>query len=541
MSSVKSLNLILRRAHSVVHSLSPGTTLLYSRIHCAETGHEHLHLNLNRDCDIMPSRMAKRRSRWQPEINLRELPALETCIEVPGLSLIGCLESCAGQEKLMSAMLVGVYPKVSSSKEKGWRRAHNRLPSFSNYCPASNMGKTRPPERSKLDRRKKKLIAEKKRKEKQSVSPQELLTQAADLLQQSDAASALQLATAALTHLKALIKTGADLASCLPALNLLGEINVELGDIEAAREYFGQAAQIDNDGDIPEELGGGPEKFFWLAQLSEEGGLDSVRWFERGASVLRTEIATLAASGDAEEALREKKTKLANALCGIAEIYMTDLSWDDDQAEETCNAVMEEALSVAPDSPETLQTLASVRISQLRKDDAQKYLAQSMSIWKDFLPEDPRIPDYPTRISLARLLMEAEMEDEAIEVIERLIQEDDTSIEAWYLGGWCLNLLADKQRAQINGKANGEAPEVLELLKRSRKWLSICLTTYQALDYEDERLRDHAQELIASLNEILGEPEETDSEDDAEDWEEDDDNDNDNEADDDDDEEMDGG
>jgi tetratricopeptide (TPR) repeat protein len=204
---------------------------------------------------------------------------------------------------------------------------------------------------------------------------------------------------------------------------------------------------------------------------------------------------------------------------------MTDLSWDDEEAEEQCNKVMEEAMSVAPNSPETLQTVASVRISQLKHDEARQYLSKSLDLWRDLPPEDLQVPDFPTRISLARLLMEAEMEDEAIYVLQRLIQEDDTSVEAWYLGGWCLHLLAGKQKAKRNGHANGDSTELLDLMKRSRRWLQHCLDLCQRLEYEDDRLREHATELVGTLNEVLGEPDETEAESAAEEseWDEDED------------------
>jgi hypothetical protein len=66
----------------------------------------------------------------------------------------------------------------------------------------------------------------------------------------------------------------------------------------------------------------------WLAQLSEEGGADSVRWFEKGIAVLRRDIQSLEQCGSVDDAAiaKEQKQKLANALCGVVEIYMTDLS-----------------------------------------------------------------------------------------------------------------------------------------------------------------------------------------------------------------------
>jgi tetratricopeptide (TPR) repeat protein len=371
------------------------------------------------------------------------------------------------------------------------------------------MGKTRPPERNK-------------RKNstpngKPSKSPTQLLTEATAFLEISELQEALRLALKALKQLR----QTANATERLPALILLGEINVELGDAESARTYFLEAAQIDKNGEIPEARGGGPEKFFWLAQLSEEGGLDSVNWYKKGANVLRKDIASaVAQAGDDEDfdpSVHEQRVKLANALCGIAEVYMTDLSFDDAEAEQQCNEAIEEALSVAPDQPTTLQTAASVRISQLRKDDARQLLRTSLDLWKDLDPEDPDVPDYATRISLARLLMEAEMEDEGIDVLERLVREDDQSVEAWYLGGWCLNLLAQKEKQQMM-EENG-VDEEEELLRRSRTWLLKGLALYQALQYEDERLRDHAVELVQGLNEVLGEPDEADEEEDGDAWE----------------------
>lgn len=381
------------------------------------------------------------------------------------------------------------------------------------------MGKTRPPEKSKL------ANGSKRKKQMNSVPPEQLLAQATVHLQTSEPEEALKYALKALKTLR----TKSEPSRQLPALNLLGEINVELGEIEAARQYFTQAVEIDEDGELPDTQGGGAEKFMWLAQLSEEGGLDSVRWFEKGAEVLRKQIQAILEQDDDEDEeiellLQDKRMKLANALCSIAEVYMTDLSWDDEEAEKQCNKVIEEALSIAPDSPETLQTAASVRISQHKREEAREHLSKSLELWKDLDPEDPEVPDFPVRISLSRLLMEAEMEDEAIEVLERLIAEDDHSVEAWYQGGWCLQLIAEKQQSKANGDSSADedaVDTVKELMKRSRSWLLQSLKLYRLVDYEDERLQEHALELVKSLNEVLGEPDEAEEEAAAEedDWE----------------------
>lgn len=363
-------------------------------------------------------------------------------------------------------------------------------------------------------------------------SPEELYALAIASLETSQPEEALQYAQKLLSVVQ---PTDAPTQRSLPALNLLGEINVELGEIDAAREYFTRAVAADPDCTVPEELGGGAEKFLWLAQLCEQGGAESVSWFEKGAAVLKKEIAQLedpSSRRDQEERealLEEKRGKLANALCGVVEVYMTDLSWEED-AEQRCEALVTEALMVAPEKPEILQTLASVRLSQMKIEDAQSALRRSISLWSDLDPEDPDVPDFPLRISLSRLLMEAEMEEEAMEVLERLALEDDQSVEACYLGGWCLHLLSEKRKQQANGAmTDGESTEskqVLAAQKASRSWLLNTLKLYKQQDYEDERLRDHTNELVEELNKVLGPPpaEKPDGEEDdeeEEDWEDD--------------------
>lgn len=158
-------------------------------------------------------------------------------------------------------------------------------------------------------------------KQKMAQEPSLLLDQATILLQTGHIEDALGNAQQAL-------ESSAEGAAQLPALNLLGEINVELGEIDTAREYFLRAVDIDPTGSIPESDGGGAEKFMWLAQLSDQGGVDSVQWFEKGVSTLRQILQSFEGRTSPEDVEKagEKKVKLANALCAVAEIYMTDLS-----------------------------------------------------------------------------------------------------------------------------------------------------------------------------------------------------------------------
>ena len=348
---------------------------------------------------------------------------------------------------------------------------------------------------------------------KPTLTPEQLLLQAAASLQQGDLESAAKPAKKALSQLDASSE------EALPALNLLGEIHLELGDVDAARQYFMRAVVIDPTGDVDEEVGGGPEKFLWLAQLSEDGGRDSVNWFEKGALALRKQIQSLldrkSLDVESQAILEEKRRKLSVALCGVVEVYMTDLSWETD-AEQKCEQLVTEATMVAEGFAEPWQTLANVRISQERIEDARAALKRSIELWTDLEPDDSKVPDFPTRVSLARLLMETGMDGEAIEVLERLVGEDDQSVEVWYLGGWGLYILGEKQK---KGEIKGEDSDSWKVSWiSSRQWLNNSMRLFEMQDYEDDRLGEHAKELLAGLNKELG-PEGTADEEDGEGWE----------------------
>ena len=152
--------------------------------------------------------------------------------------------------------------------------------------------------------------------------PMTLYEQATALLQTGQPDAALELVE------RALKLSAEGSPNMLIGLNLLAEVHVELGNIDTAREYFSRTVQLDPEGTIPDEKGGGPEKFLWLAQLSEEGGKDSVAWFERGVGALRRVIQSLEEGGAQKNAgaLEERKMQMAQALCSVVEIYMTDLS-----------------------------------------------------------------------------------------------------------------------------------------------------------------------------------------------------------------------
>ncbi|MCJ1461685.1 hypothetical protein MMC07_000283 [Pseudocyphellaria aurata] len=378
----------------------------------------------------------------------------------------------------------------------------------------------------------------------------QLLAEATSFLHAGDPESALPLALRALvlsnpnSCANVSSQSVTHTPASLPAISLLAEINIELGDVDAARNYFLQAVALDPDLEISETEGGGVEKALWLAQLCEEGGEESVRWFERGAEVLRRDIAKAEEMGTKGELVQEKKRKLAGALCGIVEVYMTDLSHDP-LAETHCLTRVNMALALLPHSPAPHQTHASVLISQRLFPAARTALRTSLSLWRALPPSHPDVPDFPARISLVRLLLEVGMEKDALRVVDGVVSGDEGCVEGWYLGGWGLWILGDKNRRSEAGvlddhemaetneheseeeesesaRKKGKDRGWIESWRSSLQWLRTCLQLYGQLDYEDERLRDHALELVQGIeNEFAAEgvKVEIDEEREEEEWE----------------------
>ena len=64
-------------------------------------------------------------------------------------------------------------------------------------------------------------------------------------------------------------------------------------------------------------------------------------------------------------------------------IFYQKLPSFDPAAESNCEELLRSAIQVDPENTEALQTLASVRMSQQRPDEAKKILEKAWSSWKD--------------------------------------------------------------------------------------------------------------------------------------------------------------
>ncbi|TGZ82907.1 hypothetical protein EX30DRAFT_339166 [Ascodesmis nigricans] len=287
-----------------------------------------------------------------------------------------------------------------------------------------------------------------------------------------------------------------------------------------------------------------PQYLLWAAQLHPDGGEGAVPVIETAMTLLRETIsggqntATCATPVGGEDAMSadEARALLTSALCSCAEIYMSDLCMSPD-AEQRCERYVGEAVLVSPESCEALQTLASVRISQERMEEATAALRRAREVvGREIAAVEaaeeaeesgvamtggtPTLTPFPIRVGLARLLVEVGVLDDALETLEELLGENDALVDLWYLGGWTWYLMGEKILAQDGAPQNEREEGRKDAWKEAAKWLTACLKLYETLEWEDEGIRDHAVEVLSKVKEVVGEIKDDDEEGDGEEgWE----------------------
>jgi hypothetical protein len=80
-------------------------------------------------------------------------------------------------------------------------------------------------------------------------------------------------------------------------------------------------------------------------------------------------------------------------------------------------------------------------------------------------------PPYSTRLGMAHLLLELSLHSSALEILQRLENEDDEDGGIWYLSGWAWWLLGE-ERADV--ESTGEEESKAECWSESR----LCLENY---------------------------------------------------------------
>ncbi|PCH42393.1 TPR-like protein [Wolfiporia cocos MD-104 SS10] len=309
----------------------------------------------------------------------------------------------------------------------------------------------------------------------------------------------------------------------IQARELLGVIQLETGDLDSAKSTFETLIPPSPSAASPPL----PSAYLYLAQLSDDPQ-QAFSYYEGAYEVLVVQLkgkerAVDSATSTSDET--ELKQTIVRTLISMVELYM-DPSYDLCSvcisflpgADVKCEELLKTALDTDPGNAEALQTLASVRLSQSRPDDAKVCLEQAWTAWKDLDPDDARMPPISARIALVKLFLELALYTPALLVLQGVMASDDQEVEAWYLEGWCFFLMAE-QAQEAGGALDGLAWG--ELARDARDCLETCQMLHVNQEHPDQPLLEHARELIAKL-EALGvqpSPEEDEDEGDADGWE----------------------
>lgn len=209
-------------------------------------------------------------------------------------------------------------------------------------------------------------------------------------------------------------------AGSVDALQLYASVLIEMGQVEPAREVLLKAIAISPNT--------GFEKYLAVAQLSISQ--ESLGFYSEAARILNEEAAQ---TTDAEE-LKQLKRQRSGIFCSAAELYLTDLCFEDN-AESQCEQLVNEAIQADSTNPEAYRIQADLRLGQERKEDAKASIIHCLSLWKDLSFDDLQFPLYDQRIAMAKVALEVDLFEESTTILEGLLEEDDSVIDTWYLLG----------------------------------------------------------------------------------------------------------
>ncbi|OWZ17668.1 hypothetical protein PHMEG_0008359, partial [Phytophthora megakarya] len=253
-------------------------------------------------------------------------------------------------------------------------------------------------------------------------------------------------------------------------LDSIGELSTELDNPERALSAFQQSVQL-----APAQ---NPSKYFYLSQLVT--GEEAEHFMTQGITHLQQELQQHA-DPKTPEALVIKK-QICDAFCSLGELYMTDLC-DHEEAEGRCEKYFQEAMNFDVGLPEPTQALANLRLVQQNKEAADELLEETYRRLHENCDENS-LPSLEFRTATGKMLIEVERYEQACDVLEGVMQEDDENAELWFLVGTCYRAMDD-------------LPNALEFFEKCQKMLNKL----------KKELRDefYLQDQLESVNETIGE------------------------------------
>lgn len=144
--------------------------------------------------------------------------------------------------------------------------------------------------------------------------------------------------------------------------------------------------------------------------------------------------------------IKELTKQLSDIHCSAAELYMTDLCFEDG-AEVACETLLNQARAVDSGNPEVFRVMADLRLTQSRGEEAKEAISHCLDLIGGMEVDSLDYPSYEQRSAVVRVLVELSLFAEATVVLEGLLAEDEKIVETWYLLGIAQKGLDDKEGA----------------------------------------------------------------------------------------------
>jgi len=390
-----------------------------------------------------------------------------------------------------------------------------------------------------------------KPKQPRKLSAEELIQAAEHALTTQDPRHAVALYTAALSK-------AADWQQQVEVLEKRAEVHVSLENQDEALEDYQAALALVPDpsatpaaadaptlskinGQFVDALERKAALCMYIGQLSTAA--DALTSYSAGIEHLRSLLDLL--TEDAQQnARQETKRQFATACCAIAELYLTDLCFEED-AETSCESFLKQGLDMDDKCPDTLQAMCNLRLSQSRGAEAAPFIWQvfeSMQVGCQALAslvglrddgdvaasgasellelqEVQDLPGYEFRCQTAKLLLEcagALMEEKesqakfahaAIDVLGSLLAENDEVVEVWILVGDAFHAIGEKtdEQQELSCHYWERALEMLEVVQKS-----LIEEQQEAEDMgEEDGLQEQLDSVVCQMEELRMKLEET--------------------------------
>ncbi|KAF4324191.1 hypothetical protein BBO99_00000114 [Phytophthora kernoviae] len=272
-------------------------------------------------------------------------------------------------------------------------------------------------------------------------------------------------------------------------LDSIGELSTELDNPERALTAFQQSVAL-----APAQ---NPSKYFYLAQLVT--GEEAEHYTTQGIIHLKQELQQH--TDPTTSAALAIKKQICDAFCSLGELYMTDMC-DHEEAETRCENYFQEAMKFDVGLPEPTQALANLRLVQQNKEAADGLLEETYRRINENCDENS-LPSLEFRTATGKMLIEVERYEEASDLLEGVMQEDDENAELWFLVGTCYRAMDD-------------LPNALEFFEKCRSMLKKLKKQLRDEFYLQDQLESVDETVVALKATIASRPPEEDEDEESE-------------------------